>query len=45
VAHTKCSGGDTIKFVCAGEIKPLMPGSYYRMCDLLEEAERKKPAK
>jgi len=40
VAHTKCSGGDTIRFVCAGEIKPLMPGSYHRACDLLEEAER-----
>jgi hypothetical protein len=36
VAHSKCSGGDTIKFVCAPEIKPLMPSSYDRLCRVLK---------
>jgi hypothetical protein len=35
VAHSKCSGGDIIKFVCAPELKPLMPESYHRLCSVL----------
>jgi hypothetical protein len=32
VAHTKCSGGDMLRFVCAPDIRPLMPGSYVEQC-------------
>jgi hypothetical protein len=40
VAHTKCSGGDMIKFVCAPELKPLMPASYHPLCSLLSSGRR-----
>jgi hypothetical protein len=43
VAHTKCSGGDTIKFVCADEIRALMPRSYRPQCDLLPSSGRRVP--
>jgi len=32
VAHTKCSGGDLIEFVCAPGVKAVMPGSYHGLC-------------
>jgi hypothetical protein len=37
IIHSKCSGGDMIKFVCAPEIKPLMPGSYAQLCRVLRQ--------
>jgi hypothetical protein len=37
VAHAKCSGGDLIRFVCAPEIRPLMPDSYQPLCSWLEQ--------
>jgi hypothetical protein len=35
VAHTKCDGGQTIRFVCAPELQALMPRSYSESCKLL----------
>jgi hypothetical protein len=36
VAYSKCSGGDTIRLMCAPGIKELMPRSYHEPCGLLE---------
>jgi hypothetical protein len=36
VAYSKCSGGDTIRLMCAPGIKELMPSSYHEPCGLLE---------
>jgi len=36
VAHAKCAGGDIIRFVCAAEVKTLMPAGYHQNCDLLK---------
>jgi len=36
LAHGKCSGGDTIRFVCTPELKPLMPVSYHPLCAVLK---------
>jgi len=35
VAYTKCSGIDVMKFVCAPDIKPVMPELYNGLCPAL----------
>lgn len=32
VAYVKCSGIDLIRFVCAADIKPVMPVAYHQLC-------------
>jgi len=36
IAYGKCSGGDSIKFVCTPGVRDIMPGSYHALCRYLE---------
>ena len=36
VAYTKCSGGEVILFVCAAEIRAVMPSRYHGLCRYIQ---------
>ena len=40
VAFGKCEGGDVIRFICAPDIKAVMPSYYHGLCRYLPNSER-----
>jgi hypothetical protein len=40
VAYVKCSGEGMIRFVCAPDVKAMMPASYHALCGRLPSLER-----
>jgi hypothetical protein len=41
VAYVKCSGEGMIRFVCAPDVKAMMPASYHALCGRLPSLERR----